>query len=338
MYLKRVLFRLDVNKRLATGHIARSLDLANKLSKYDIESFFLLKNNSNISKFSNELKNKVFTFSNSIFKNEISKIEELNKKMKFDCIVFDLKKLPKKNFILQLRKKTKIVVIDNTEKNSFLADLIVWPWAKEQYTKKNSGQDSKKFLIGTKFMQLGYRNKKISTNKIPNSILVSMGGSDKRNLTYKIVKSFKKSQMKFHMDIVIGDFFAENEKIYEIIKNDKRFSVINNQKGLLPLMPEYKIGIFSFGITVCEALCVGLPSIVLSHSRENDDYGKKIAAYDCIKYLGYYKNINFQRIAKETFPLMKNIKKTEKYSKNGKKMVDGKGSQRIAKKIFELIN
>ena len=37
--MKRVLFRLDVNKRLATGHIARSLDLANKLSKYDIEHY-----------------------------------------------------------------------------------------------------------------------------------------------------------------------------------------------------------------------------------------------------------------------------------------------------------
>jgi spore coat polysaccharide biosynthesis predicted glycosyltransferase SpsG len=335
--LKRVLFRLDVNKRLGMGHMSRCLDLSNKLRKYNINSYFLLKNNSYISKFDNELKSKIFTFSNSDYKNEISKIEELNNKKKFDCLVLDLKKLPGKNFFLQLKKKIKIVVIDNTEENSFLANLVIWPWVNEQYTKKISDQDNKKFLVGTKFMQLGYTTKKISKKKIPNSILISMGGSDKRNLTYKIVKSFKKSGAKFHLGIVIGDFFTDHNKILQIIKNDNRFSVIKNQRGVLSIMSEYKIGIFSFGITVCEAFYSGLPSIVLSHSYENDSYAKKIAVYDCMKYLGYYRRINFNNLPEETFSLMKNRKLYKKYSDNGQKMIDGKGSMRIAKRIKQLI-
>ena len=317
--------------------MSRCLDLSNKLRKYNINSYFLLKNNSYISKFDNELKSKIFTFSNSDYKNEISKIEELNNKKKFDCLVLDLKKLPGKNFFLQLKKKIKIVVIDNTEENSFLANLVIWPWVNEQYTKKNGSQDDKKFLVGTKFMQLGYTTKKISKKKIPNSILISMGGSDKRNLTYKIVKSFKKSGAKFHLGIVIGDFFTDHNKILQIIKNDNRFSVIKNQRGVLSIMSEYKIGIFSFGITVCEAFYSGLPSIVLSHSYENDSYAKKIAVYDCMKYLGYYRRINFNNLPEETFSLMKNRKLYKKYSDNGQKMIDGKGSMRIAKRIKQLI-
>jgi len=317
--------------------MSRCLDLSNKLTKYNINSYFLLKKNSYISKFDNELKNKIFTFSNSDYKNEISKIEELNNKMKFDCIVLDLKKLPKKNFFSQLKKKIKIVVIDNTEENSFLANLVIWPWVNEQYTKKISDQDNKRFLVGTKFMQLGYTTKKISKKKIPNSILISMGGSDKRNLTYKIVKSFKKSSAKFHLGIVIGDFFTDQNKILQIIKNDDRFSVIKNQRGLLSIMSEYKIGIFSFGITVCEAFYSGLPSIVLSHSYENDSYAKKIAMYDCMRYLGYFRRINFNNLPEETFSLMKNRKLYNKYSDNGQKLIDGKGSLRIAKRIAELI-
>jgi len=317
--------------------MSRCLDLSNKLTKYNINSYFLLKKNSYISKFDNELKNKIFTFSNSDYKNEISKIEELNNKMKFDCIVLDLKKLPKKNFFSQLKKKIKIVVIDNTEENSFLANLVIWPWVNEQYTKKISDQDNKRFLVGTKFMQLGYTTKKISKKKIPNSILISMGGSDKRNLTYKIVKSFKKSSAKFNLGIVIGDFFTDQNKILQIIKNDDRFSVIKNQRGLLSIMSEYKIGIFSFGITVCEAFYSGLPSIVLSHSYENDSYAKKIAMYDCMRYLGYFRRINFNNLPEETFSLMKNRKLYNKYSDNGQKLIDGKGSLRIAKRIAELI-
>tara|TARA_B110001454_G_scaffold215543_1_gene237181 strand:- start:930 stop:1940 length:1011 start_codon:yes stop_codon:yes gene_type:complete len=335
--LKRVLFRLDVNKRLGMGHMSRCLDLSNKLIKYKIDSYFLLKNNSDISKFDDKLQNKIFTFSNSSQKNEITKIKELNNKIKFDGIILDLKKLPNKNFFLQLKKKIKIIVIDNTEENSFLADLVIWPWANEQYTKKISNQNLKKFLVGTKFMQLGHNAKKISKNTIPNSILISMGGSDKRNLTYKIVKSFKKSNEKFHLGIVIGGFFTDYKEILRVIKNDNRFSIIKNQSGLLSIMSKYKIGVFSFGITVCEAFYSGLPSIVLSHSYENDIYAKKIAMYDCMKYLGYYRRINFNNLPEETFSLMKNRKLYKKYSDNGQKMIDGKGSMRIAKRIKQLI-
>ena len=335
--MKNVLFRLDVNKRLGMGHMSRCLDLSSKLKKYNIDSYFLLKNNSDISKFNNELQERIFTFSNSSLKSEITKIRELNNKIKFDCLILDLKKLPEKNFFKQLKKKIKIIVIDNTEENSFLADLVIWPWANEQYVKKIGNQDLKKFLIGTKFMQLGFTTKKISKNKIPNSILISMGGSDKRNLTYKIVKSFKKSSTKFHLGIVIGDFFTDYKKIFQIIRNDDRFSIIKNQSGLLSIMSEYKIGIFSFGITVCEAFYSGLPSIVLSHSYENDSYAKKIAVYDCMKYLGYYRRINFNNLPEETFSLMKNRKLYKKYSDNGQKMIDGKGSMRIAKRIKHLI-
>jgi len=335
--LKNVLFRLDVNKRLGMGHMSRCRDLSSKLKKYNIDSYFLLKNNSDISKFNNELQERIFTFSNSSLKSEITKIRELNNKIKFDCLILDLKKLPEKNFFKQLKKKIKIIVIDNTEENSFLADLVIWPWANEQYVKKIGNQDLKKFLIGTKFMQLGFTTKKISKNKIPNSILISMGGSDKRNLTYKIVKSFKKSSTKFHLGIVIGDFFTDYKKIFQIIRNDDRFSIIKNQSGLLSIMSKYKIGIFSFGITVCEAFHSGLPSIVLSHSHENDIYAKKIAMYDCMTYLGYFQKINFHSIPEETFSLMRNRKLYKKYSDNGHKIIDGKGSIRIAKRIAQLI-
>jgi len=335
--LKNVLFRLDVNKRLGMGHMSRCLDLSSKLKKYNIDSYFLLKNNSDISKFNNELQERIFTFSNSSLKSEITKIRELNNKIKFDCLILDLKKLPEKNFFKQLKKKIKIIVIDNTEENSFLADLVIWPWINNQYIKKITNQNLEKFLIGTKFMQLGYTTKKTSKNRIPNSILISMGGSDKRNLTYKIVKLFKKSNKKFHLGIVIGDFFMDYNKILQLIKNDDRFSVIKNQRGLSSIMSEYKIGIFSFGITVCEAFYSGLPSIVLSHSYENDIYAKQIAKNDCMIYLGYFKKINFNAIPEETFSLMRNRKLCNKYSDNGHKMIDGKGSMRIAKRIAQLI-
>lgn len=275
------------------------------------------------------------SFSN--FENELSILTKLCKKEKIDCIIIDIKKSKNKKYFLKLNKICKTIVIDNTNRNSLFANLVVWPWVKEQYSKKTIMKYSEKLLIGPKYMQLGNFQNGIKKKKITNSILVSMGGSDKRNLTLKIINSFKKNKSDFHLGIVVGRFFSDQKKILESVKKDKRFSIIYTNNGLIPLMSEYKIGIFTFGITTCEAFFVGLPSFIVSHSIENDNYAKKTARYDSMEYLGYYKKINFDEIPKNAFNLMKNTSLYKKYSVNGKNMIDGKGNERIAKKIFELI-
>jgi hypothetical protein len=56
-----------------------------------------------------------------------------------------------------------------------------------------------------------------------------------------------------------------------------------------------------------------------------------------MKYLGTYKTINFVRLPQIALSLMKNATLCKKYSENGRNLVDGRGNERIAKKIIELI-
>ena len=148
----------------------------------------------------------------------------------------------------------------------------------------------------------------------------------------------KKTRVRFHAGIVVGRFYSNFREIEELVKMDKRFSIINNNKNLVSLMSHYKIGIFTFGITTFEAFFVGMPSINISHSFENDRYAKKIAKYDCMNYLGHYKRIDFGSLPEEIFKLMNDSKLCLKYTKNARNMIDGKGIQRVAMKIVELSN
>ncbi|WP_428324958.1 hypothetical protein [Nitrosopumilus sp.] len=336
--MKCIIFRVDANKRLGMGHLSRSIQLAKELKKLKIKTYFLIKNEKESIKIIKEAKFPFFIFSNlSNDEKELSELMKLHKKINFDCTIIDVKKSKNKTYFSKLNKICKTVVIDNTNKNSLFADLIVWPWVKEQYPKNITKKFSDKLLIGPKYMQLGNFQRKKMAVKDKKSILVSMGGSDKRNITLKIINSFKKTKHKFHMNIVIGRFFSNHEKILSSIKNDERFSLIFKNNGLIPLMSKNRIGIFTFGITTCEAFFVGIPSIVLSHSIENDIYAKKTSDYNCMKYLGYYKKINFDKMPKMVFNLMNNSNDYKKYAMNGKNMIDGKGNKRIAKEIFEMI-
>ena len=337
--LKCILIRVDGNKRLGMGHLSRCFELAKKLKKLKITPYFFLKYDKNTIELIKEEGFPFFTFLNSSNEEkEVKILINLHHKIKYDCIVIDLKKHKNKKFFDSLNKICKTVVIDNTNKNSLNANLIIWPWVKEQYSKNIIKNNPPKILVGPKYMQLGNFQKNIKKIKLKNSILVSMGGSDKRNLTVKIIDTFQKTNYDFHMGVVIGKFFSDKEKIYQIIKNDKRFTIISKNKSLISLMSKYKIGIFSFGITTCEAFFVGLPSFVISHSKENDDYAKKTANYECMKYLGYYKKYNFNEMPQTIFSLMKDSKLCKKYTTNGQNMIDGRGNERIAKKIFQMIN
>ena len=69
-------------------------------------------------------------------------------------------------------------------------------------------------------------------------------------------------------------------------------------------MGKHSVGIFTFGITVLEAFHVGLPCIVISHSKENDAFAKITTRHDCMKYLGYYKEIDFNKLPAIVFSFL----------------------------------
>ncbi len=320
------------------GHLSRCLGLAKKLQKFKITPYFLIKNDSRAIELINESGFQFTTMPNTANDvKEYSTLINLHHKIRFNCLFIDLKKTKSKQFFIKLKKICKTVVIDNTNKNSLQADLVIWPWIKEQYPKDVILNNSRKILVGPKYMLLGNIKKDKESKNRQKSILISMGGSDKMGLTVKLIKSLKKSKQDIHVDIVLGKFFSDTNKILEIIRNNKRFTVISNKEGLISIMSYYKIGIFTFGITTFEAFFAGLPSLVISHSNENDSYARKMASYECMKYLGHYKMINFNEIPRITLALMKNRALCKKYSKNGQDLVDGKGGERIAKKIVEML-
>jgi UDP-2,4-diacetamido-2,4,6-trideoxy-beta-L-altropyranose hydrolase len=337
--LKKVLFRIDGNRRLGMGHLARCIELANYFKKYGITSSFLFKENQLMKKIIGE---KFLFFTLPILtsnKKELMETKKIIKNEEIDCIVIDQPNHKSKEFFNQINKLCKTIVIDNIDQTSFNANMLIYPWSDlEKFKKKLKPEFSIKLLSGSKYMMLGKHKKNTSIKRKENRIIISMGGADKLQFTEKIVKLFKKSKYKFDLVLVLGSFFKDSEKINKIIKNDNRFTIIENNENILTEMEKSTIGIFTFGLTAYESLHVGLPSIVFSHSKLNDTYGKILDSYNCVNYLGYYKNFDFKQIPLISKNLIQNNKLRKKFNEKGKKMIDGKGIDRIIQKIIKLVD
>ena len=314
---------MDSGKRYGLGNVNRCLSIAKVLSKNGHNPIFF------ISSKSTELLIKDYGYK-SILINQLKNktlISALIKKLKIKILIIDSKKKEIINFKF-LKNKVKIVLIDNQNSTQY-ADLVVLPGVKEQFLNPPAN-----CLIGSKYIILNPNFKKIKTSKLKNTIFISMGGSDKYDITSRIIKPLKKTKLDFSAFIILGKFYSNSKKIHRILQNDKRFILVDNPQNLHEIIAKCQFGIISFGITVYEAAALNIPTLVISHSFENHFSAKRIKQYGWFEYLGKYDNINYSKVSEK---IISKLTQKQKLKIKKSKLFDLKGPNRICKKILELI-
>jgi spore coat polysaccharide biosynthesis predicted glycosyltransferase SpsG len=314
---------VDSGKRYGLGNVNRCLSIAKVLSKNGHNPIFF------ISSKSTELLIKDYGYK-SILINQLKNktlISALIKKLKIKILIIDSKKKEIINFKF-LKNKVKIVLIDNQNSTKY-TDLVVLPGVKEQFLNPPAN-----CLIGSKYIILNPNFKKIKISKLKNAIFISMGGSDKYDITSRIIKPLKKTKLDFSAFIILGKFYSNSKKIHRILQNDKRFILVDNPQNLHEIIAKCQFGIISFGITVYEAAALNIPTLVISHSFENHFSAKRIKQYGWFEYLGKYDNINYSKVSEK---IISKLTQKQKLKIKKSKLFDLKGPNRICKKILELI-
>ena len=267
----------DSGKRYGLGSINRCLSIAKVLSKNGHKPIFLSSSKSTESSI------KDYGYKSIL-------LERL--KSNTQILIIDSKKKEIVDFKF-LKNKIKIVLIDN-QKYVEYADLVVLPGVKEQFLNPPDN-----CLIGSKYIILNPNFKKIKVGKLKNTIFISMGGSDKYDITSRIVKQLKKTSLDFTAYIILGKFYLNNKKIQRILQNDKRFILVDSAKNLHEIIVKCQFGIISFGITVYEAAALNIPTLVISHSFENHFSAKRIEQYGWFEYIGKHDNVNYSKVSKK---------------------------------------
>ena len=323
-----IAFMTDGGKQLGMGHINRCLAVANELKKKNIQSVFLI---------SNKLTKRYIeerTFNVKIIPRGKNYFEIVNRflvKEKIFGLIIDSKKKILESEIKKLNKKIKIILIDrNIELNNI--NLVILPGLEEQFKKKPSNS-----IVGHKYILLNPDFKYYRKSKKNNSILISMGSTDKKNIIKKLISGLKKLEQDFNITIVLGKFYSNETDIQKMIANDNRFEIKKDPKEFLKLLSSCRLAVIEFGITVYEAAALHTPTVVISHSEENDESAKRIEKYGFFKYVGKYDKIDYNKISKNILEISKNSSSLRNMEKKSS-IIDNEGKKRVAKKIFEIID
>ena len=330
--MKNIVFCTEASEKIGFGHFMECLSIAMKLADNRIKISFLINENKSAIRFLNNLGLFYYVYT------DFFEIDSFLKKNNFLTCITNLRSIPLSLMEKIKQQGIKSIVIDELGNKPIVADVLINGAAVEGWHKYFYLEKKPKTYFGPRYMILGesflkYHNKE---KKITGTFLVSMGGVDRSGTTLKLIKVLKRFN-EVKKKIVIGPgFYHEDELNIIETKLDESFELLYDIKDLSNLIYESDIIFSAGGNTLHEAACVGTPAIVLWEDEHEKEQAEWFAKMGAAINLGSGITLKEGDIIKTVNMLLDAPTMWKKMSDTGKKLIDGRGLERIVNIIKQL--
>lgn len=324
---QKIFFRVDGGNipEIGTGHIVRCLLLAKKLAaKKDVDILFVMKNYKETVK---KVKNEGFKVCIiSPDKDELGFLLGCIKKFQPEIVIVD--KLHNGIEYMKKIKETGIILItfDDLGKGNQYADIVV-------NAIFDAGDTCYKGLDYLVLPEKVVNKRKI--NKKCKSILLSFGGYDYLNLTLKVMKALTKLEKGIKIIVAIGGNYKGKRELNQFLHKGSRrkYTILHNTPDFTKLLAEADLAVISGGLTLFQAMSIGLPSIVLCQYKHQLETASKFERKEAIINLGMGNKVSNATIRKEINELLNDYGKRLSLSQNSRALIDGEGLGRVAELV-----
>ena len=329
----KILFRISggiaPKKELGFGHAYRGIHLAQNFKKNDVS--FLLEDYGGLKKlFVNHRFKKIhYLKKETTLTNDLKKTMSIIRKEKIDIVIIDKFK-PDIQYIKNLKKFVKVVVISDLNTIDFPADLVFNGFVgfrkKIQYNKFGT-----KCFLGPSYQILN--NDFSKKEKIPKKykLLVTFGGSDENKIISKFLHALENYDPGFKIKIILGlgtpKLDLENKHFRS------KITIVQDTKNMFKEISSAEFGLCSGGITSYEFVSLGIPFAIVSQVKHQVKTAKQWEMLGVARNLGLVNKTSYKKI--ESFLQLIDSNPTAVCSKNSK-IVDGLGAKRTIKEIMTL--
>ena len=198
-------------------------------------------------------------------------------------------------------------------------------------------RDNIKYLLGNDYIPLRKDFWDIPKIKIKDSIetiLITMGGNDLRNLTPKILDLLNNYFPDINKKIIIADSFENVTEIEKLKNNHVELIYSPDSSEIINVMASSDLSISSSGQTLYELACLGVPTIAIGIIDNQKNNIKNWINQGFIEYVGCWNDEDLLENILDRIELLKD--KNIRYDKRllGVRAVNGKGSLKIVKSIL----
>lgn len=330
------IIRVDASESIGLGHLTRCLLIANFIKGKGCEVVFITAQL--LSKNIIESKGfKCHKFGSKIpnlidFYHSFSIIADINSEAIFNNNVDYINHL---NFIG--RDAKLLITLEDLADYPYCSDLVIIPYCGADKLKLND--DCKTiYLLGPNYFPLRkeFDNESFVVSKNAKKVLITMGGSDPKKITLKVLDSISNSEKQYEILVVLGQASSITDKdIDNVIGNyNGLFKVIREAKNISELMLASDVTITNSGLTKYELSALGVPCIIISNNPQQALYSEDFSNYGSSIHLGSSNVVNERCIKESCEDLMQNYELRLRMSKKGKVLIDSNGLQRIGKELL----
>lgn len=332
--------RADANERIATGHIMRCMSIAAQLKKQGQQVLFIISDSFPI----DLLKRNGYEYVCLNVKwnekeEEIDAILKVINNWNISTILLDSYQVTSK-YMNALKKVTMVAYIDDLCAFEYSSDIIInYSLNAEQKWYDYASRNGTELLLGAQYIPLReeFLGRELIIKKEVHDVLITTGGSDRLNICKKIALRMlaEKTFQDVRIHIIVGAFFAETKELDQLSKSNSHIVLHKNVTRISDIMLKCDVAISAGGSTLNELCALGIPTICFAMADNQvpgiEAYKEKdlmISVGDVRKNEGYIDQIIFQmKRMYYDMGIRGELSKRQKY------VIDGKGAERIAKRL-----
>jgi UDP-2,4-diacetamido-2,4,6-trideoxy-beta-L-altropyranose hydrolase len=192
-------------------------------------------------------------------------------------------------------------------------------------------------LLGARFALLSQRFaehraaslRRRDPDKPLERILVSMGGSDPRNLTKRVLSGIARAGIDCQVDVLLGAPSPFTEEVQETARAMNSITTHASTERVAEMMARADIAIGAAGNSAWERCCLGLPSIIVKTAENQAFVAKTLADTGAALVLGSHETVTDEAIADAIETLASDNAGRKRMSDNAAGLCDGRGIERV---------
>jgi UDP-2,4-diacetamido-2,4,6-trideoxy-beta-L-altropyranose hydrolase len=352
----RVVFRVDSSSKIGTGHVMRCITLAQILKKNRAKVEFICREHEGniISKiFKEGFKVHLLEFPNIINTDNklthsswlsVTQDQDANdcikkiKSEKIDWLIVDHYSLDKSWHKKLKPLCKKIMVIDDLADRKHLCNILLdQNFGRKKIDYLDLVPNDCNLLMGSNYSLLRsefLKWRSYSLNRRINSkfksLLITMGGIDRNNLTEQILKELKNCVLPNDLNIIIvmgsGAPFLKNVKL-AANRLEYKTEVKEDIKNIAEIMANADIAIGAAGSTSLERCCLGLPTIQIAIAKNQVFSAKMLASHNVVMPINEIKEIG--KLLKPPYDLLK------AFGSKASTICNGTGAYKVFNQLIE---
>ena len=237
---------------------------------------------------------------------------------------------------LKAEGRRVLVLDDYGHAERYVADLVLNQNAHASVDFYRDRSPETQLLLGPRYVLLrrefqAWQKWNRVIPQVGEKILVTLGGSDPDNVTFRVVQAIQKVEAR-NLDIVIvaggsNPHLASLESEVGAAKQSIR--LIKNVVNMPELMAWADVAISAAGATCWEMCLLGLPAILIDLAPNQVPIAEELHRRGIALHAGSAKDLSLTALAEELNLLLQSYEGRSKMSARGRELVDGAGASRV---------